>query len=129
MVSKTNQGKEGSQVLYQMLKKTIKFKKTILLVLNCRKRSLEIRKPDKSFIIDSQWKVNFHSLIVIVSKSSTKTMIIRIMFKNYKINLAFLLNAWHSSYQLLHKVLLFSIKCMEESLSYFLFLTSWIPTK
>ena len=30
MVSKTNQGKEGSQVLYQMLKKTIKFDNLVI---------------------------------------------------------------------------------------------------
>ena len=38
-------------------------------------------------------------------------------------------NTWHSSHKLLEKVLLFSIRHKKESLSYFLFLTSWILTK
>ena len=64
-----------------------------------------------------------------LSKSSTKEMIICIIFKKYKISLVFLPSKWHSSLQLLDKVLLFSIIHTKESLSCFLFLTFRIPTK
>ena len=42
-----------------------------------------------------------------LSKSSTKKMIIFIIFKNYKINLVFLPNKWHSSLQLWDNSLIF----------------------
>ena len=63
-----------------------------------------------------------------LSKSSTKKMIIFIIFKNYKINLVFLQinDIVPFSFGI---ILLFSIMHTKESLSCFLFLTSRIPTK
>ena len=110
---------------------------TTLLFLNCQKISLESQKPIRLLLFktknqDLQSEFSFFNCIFFLhlSKSSTKKKkIICIIFKNYKINLAFLPNTWHSSHQLLNKVLLFSIRHTKEWLSCFLFPTSWIPTK